>query len=146
MNANKRIDTDIPASMLHLNVDHGAYVGKINFLPRPLDRTNRDYQNGLRPRIPRCYRRSKSRFRGRRCPNRRLSGFKGREDSRQRSQHASAERECNATCRPFLDSRLGASSDGFSSIKGRNLDLGKHWPASRVSLQRCYHVHLFIAV
>ena len=48
----------------------------------------------------------------------------------------------------FLDSRLGASSDRFfvRLSKGRNLDSGKHRPASRVSVQRCYHVHLFIAV
>ena len=43
-------------------------------------------------------------------------------------------------------SRLGASSDGFSYIIGRNVDSGKHWPAPRVSVQRCYHVHLFIAM
>lgn len=46
-----------------------------------------------------------------------MSGFKRGEDSWERPQHASAERECNSTCRLFLDHRLDASSDGVSFIK-----------------------------
>ena len=103
-------------------------------IPFPPRSVNSIYKDGLRSRIHCCCRRSEDRFRRRRSPHRRLSSLEGRQDSRPRPQYASAERKCNSTCRPFLDTRLGTSSDRVSSIKGRNLDLGEHWPPSSFSI------------
>ena len=113
----------------------GNILQQINF-PIRVDPTAvyTEYRHGLRSRIRRCCRRSEGRFRRRRCPNRRLSRLQRRGDSRERPQYASAERECYSPCRPFLHSRLNASSDGLLSLKGRNFNAGKYWKASSFSV------------